>query len=454
LDFIGGDAVDAPELHDNSRVKFLNLRDQRPDAPAVAKVLRVLRYYARLIAYATNTKPKLFHILWNNKFELFDRTVLMVYYRLLGKRLVFTAHNVNAGNRDGNDSWLNRITLRIQYRLVDHIFVHTRKMKEQLQATFGVPDRKVTVIPFGINNTVPNTELTPEQARQKLGLSSKEKVLLFFGNIMPYKGLEYLVTAFTHLALSPHCLTNGEDIPLRSLPSRSIMKAGGERAGVRIPRTGFAHSTPELTTADVGSPSPGGEGKGEGERIDLIPERFTERCSENSQLSTANSQLSDSYRLIIAGAPKSKPAACEEYWQRIKAQMETSEARHQILQCIEYVPDEETELYFKAADALVLPYTEIFQSGVLFLGYSFGLPVLAADVGSLKDEIIEGQTGFVFRPRDSVDLAKVIERYFASDLYRNLASHREQIREYANERYSWAKVSDITRRVYGELLAN
>ena len=41
-------------------------------------------------------------------------------------------------------------------------------------------------------------------------------------------------------------------------------------------------------------------------------------------------------------------------------------------------PDEETELYFKAADVLILPYTHVFQSGVLFLGYSFGLPAIAA----------------------------------------------------------------------------
>ena len=62
-------------------------------------------------------RPKLFHILWNNKFQFFDRTLLMLYYRLLGKKIAFTAHNVNAGKRDSNDSWLNRLSLKIQYRL-------------------------------------------------------------------------------------------------------------------------------------------------------------------------------------------------------------------------------------------------------------------------------------------------------------------------------------------------
>ena len=70
-----------------------------------------------------------------------------------------------------------------------------------------------------------------------------------------------------------------------------------------------------------------------------------------------------------------------------------------------FILDDETELYLKAADVLVLPYRYIYQSGVLFLGHSFGLPVIAADVGCLKDEIVEGQTGFIFRPEDPVDLA-------------------------------------------------
>ena len=62
----------------------------------------------------------------------------------------------------------------------------------------------------------------------------------------------------------------------------------------------------------------------------------------------------------------------------------------------------------------------MFQSGVLFLGYSFGLPAIAADVGSLKKEIIEGKTGFVFRAQDSSDLARKIDEYFKSELFSNL----------------------------------
>ena len=121
--------------------------------------------------------------------EIFDRTLLLMYYRVLGKRLVFTVHNVNAGKRDGNDGFLNRLTLRIQYRLVDHLFVHTERMKRELMLDFGVSPEKVSVIPFGINSTVPDTALTRAEARQRLGLDASHKTILFFGNIAPYKGL-------------------------------------------------------------------------------------------------------------------------------------------------------------------------------------------------------------------------------------------------------------------------
>ena len=146
-----------------------------------------------------------------------------------------------------------------------------------------------------------------------------------------------------------------------------------------------------------------------------------------------------------------KPKRSEDYWNQIQLTIALQGARHRIIERIEYIPDEETELYFKAADVLILPYTRVFQSGVLFLGYSFGLPAIAADVGGLKEEIIEGETGLVCKPQDSSDLANAIRRYFGSELFSKLDRRRPQIKQYANERYSWDKVATITTLVYSNL---
>lgn len=364
FDFIGSNEVDGPELHQSPLVRFLNwLGDQRRDISSFGRKLRVLTYYGRLVRYVFTDAPKVFHILWNwhNKLELLDRTLLLLCYRLFGKRIAFTAHNVNVARRDGHDTFVNRLTLRIQYRLVDHLFVHTEQMKQELRSDFGVPAHKISVIPFGINSTVPNTALTSIDARQRVGLSATHKAVLFFGKIAPYKGLEYLVDAIAVLA-----------------------------------------------------------------------------------------QTDPEYRLLIVGQLKN--FAAYSYWEEIQQRITRLGLRSNVIERIEYVPDEETEIYFKAADVLVLPYTQIFQSGVLFLGYNFGLPVIASDVGSFKEDIVEGGTGFVCKPRDSVDLAKNIETYFSSELYQQLATRRREIRDFANDRHSWTKVGDITRAVYAKLV--
>jgi glycosyltransferase involved in cell wall biosynthesis len=340
-------------------LNFLTLRGSlRPDVSLIDKIARISLYYFRLVGYSATARSRIFHILWNNRFELFDRTLLMGLYRVLGKKVVLTAHNVNMRRRDADDSAVNRFTLRIQYRLANHIFVHTESMKREVISAFGVPAARVTTVAFGLNNAVPNTELTSAEARQALGIGGTEKVILFFGRIRPYKGLEYLIDAFG-----------------------------------RLPRVG------------------------------------------------------QEYRLVIAG----QADMADPYWASVVDQIRKDDIGG-ILLNPEFIPDREVEIYFKAADVLVLPYRSIYQSGILFLALSFGLPVLASDVGSLRDDIVEGRNGCVFKPEDAADLANTIERYVNSDLCAHLDQRRTEIKSEAARRHSWEAAARTTMNVYAQLL--
>jgi glycosyltransferase involved in cell wall biosynthesis len=77
--------------------------------------------------------------------------------------------------------------------------------------------------------------------------------------------------------------------------------------------------------------------------------------------------------------------------------------------------------------------------------------VIATDVGSFREEIVECRTGFLCRPGDPLDLARAIETYFGSDLYRNPDRTREEIKNHANIHHSWAAVAELTRNVYAKL---
>jgi glycosyltransferase involved in cell wall biosynthesis len=360
VDVVGSDEIDSPKFHSSPNLRFLNFRPGKTtNASFASKLGKLVVYYAKLMGYAASSRPKVLHILWNNKVEWFDRTILMLYYKMSGKRVAFTAHNVNQARRDSKDSWLNRTTLRIQYRLCDHIFVHTQKMKSELCRDFGVAEGAVTILPFPVNIAFPETDLTSSEAKRRLGLEEDERAVLFFGRIVPYKGIEYLLDAF-----------------------RLLVASNGAK-----------------------------------------------------------------YRLIIAGEPKK---GAEEYLHAIEQSVEKNFDKRQVILKMEFIPDREMELYFKAADVLALPYKEIFQSGILYLAYSFGLPVVATDVGSFRDEIAEGNTGFLCQPDDAAELAKAIERYFASELYRNLAVRRAEIRDYVNSTHSWDTVADLTCSAYAK----
>ena len=359
VEFVGSEELDSPELQTTPGLRFLNLRARRKRSD-FENAWNLLLYYVRLISYAVRPGPGIFHILWNNRIEYFDRTLLMLFYKAQGKRVLLTAHNVNQRKRDSNDSLLNRLTLKIQYRLVDHIFVHTQKMSEELIEEFGVPKSAITILRHPINNAFPDTALTPAEAKQRLGIQHSERTLLFLGRIAPYKGLEYLLDAFDRLG------------------------------------------TPGV-----------------------------------------------SYRLIIAGQLKK---GTEGYSQEIDRLIGTAARREQILFENRFIPDEKMELYLKAADVMVLPYTEIFQSGVLFLSFTFGLPVIAADVGSFHEDVVETRTGLLFRPRDPVDLVRAIETYFTGDLFSNLGECRAEIRSYFWQHHSWNAVAQATQRAYAQLM--
>jgi D-inositol-3-phosphate glycosyltransferase len=360
VDYLAGDSVkNAPVLR-GDHVTFHNLRGSAdPDVPIREKILRVLKYYGRLLRYAAATDAKVFHILWLNRFIYLDRTLLILYYKALGKRLVFTSHNVNAGSRDGTDSLLNRLTLRFMYRRLDHIIVHTERMKQQLLEEFGVREGNVTALPCGINDMVSATDVTRAEARSRLGLGENERVALFFGVITPYKGLETLLQA-----MAEHPLGRG------------------------------------------------------------------------------------TMKVIIAGKVD---RGFEDYGHELREMIEERNLRDRIVDRIGFVPDRDVEIYFKAADVLVLPYKFIYQSGVLFLALRFGLPVIASDVGSLRDYVKEDRTGFVFRPGDADDLAHTIERYFESPLFLDLERTRAEIIRYAEREYSWDAIGRKTAAIYGAL---
>ena len=124
-------------------------------------------------------------------------------------------------------------------------------------------------------------------------------------------------------------------------------------------------------------------------------------------LIAAMSLLDESYQLIIAG---------ESYgdFGKYRQAIDCSPACSRIRVLNRYITDDEVPLLFSAADLLVTPYRSATQSGVIPIAYHFDLPVLATDVGGLKENIERSGTGLVCLPTIE-SLSEGVQKFFQSD---------------------------------------
>lgn len=152
-------------------------------------------------------------------------------------------------------------------------------------------------------------------------------------------------------------------------------------------------------------------------------------------------------RLKILVAGKYWKNSGEEY-QRIIDELKIAD---QIRLDIGYVPDELVDAYYNAADVVVLPYREIFQSGVLLMAMSYQVPVICSAIPGMLDILEEGVNGLTFPRDDHHILARQVIRVLkdsalASSLADNAFNH-------IKVKHDWNEIGRLTRDCYASLLS-
>ena len=84
--------------------------------------------------------------------------------------------------------------------------------------------------------------------------------------------------------------------------------------------------------------------------------------------------------------------------------------RDRVLVVDRFVPNEEVPPYFQAADSIVLFYETATPSGVESLSYNFKLPAVATRVGHFPETITDGYNGYLAKPNDLADMARVMNK--------------------------------------------
>ena len=131
-------------------------------------------------------------------------------------------------------------------------------------------------------------------------------------------------------------------------------------------------------------------------------------------------------KLVVAG---------EFYANREKYESMVSSLRieNQLYWHTDFIPDAKIADYFSAADAVILPYKASTQSGVTQIAFYYDLPIIATNVGGIK-EMVEGNTHGLIVDANAQSISKGILNFYAND---NREIYRQNIaRDKSN--YSWA----------------
>ena len=111
--------------------------------------------------------------------------------------------------------------------------------------------------------------------------------------------------------------------------------------------------------------------------------------------------------------------------------------------------DEIKEL-FNWADVLVLPYVEASQSGVLQLGFAFGMPAVVSDAGGLPDVITHGENGLIAPTRNAAAFASNIIRLLTDNKLReHIISNVITCRDTT---YNWDHIFNAILDVYNNVI--
>ena len=275
---------------------------------------------------------------------------LMILLKLFGKLIVFTPHDIIHNKRYP----LSRVITSLQYRIADRIIVHKKVNVETIVNGFNINPGKIRIIPHGGYEYFVNSKITKTYARKTLGFNEDYKIVLFFGNIKPDKGVDILIKAMP--------------IIRQKIDNVRLVIAG----------------------------------------------RLTGGLSEQWLIGELN-------KYSITDIVSTKP---------------------------EFIPDDAVTLYYMASDIVVLPYTEISESGVLRYAQTCGRGVVCSDLQEFQDTVVHEKTGYLYRNRNYLDLAEQVTNAFLNNEYEEIG---ENARRVVAQDYCWSNISVLTRDLYGEI---
>jgi glycosyltransferase involved in cell wall biosynthesis len=228
--------------HNFRVVKLLRLWDPRgnkarnPLLRRIRRGLRGARYIAewtRLLLYLRKERPDV--VVFGKihfGFELYFLRTL----RAWGLKLAAVVHDVrNYDTRPSSKAVVQNSRQQIEqytriYRQFSALFVHDHSSYDDFLSLYDIPAERVHEIPMATNELLLEVvpDRTCEQLQQEFNVKPDQPVVLFFGTVSRYKGVQTLIEAFpaVHLATGARLVIAG--FPAKEVDPTALRKRTAE----------------------------------------------------------------------------------------------------------------------------------------------------------------------------------------------------------------------------------
>jgi len=143
------------------------------------------------------TIPLSFLLLGILKFFL-KKKIIITFHGVISQKKI-TKDFIESNNLKGSP-YLMKMVFKLYYRLtmffLDTVIVHEKYFSDILKKEYKYK-KNIIVIPHGVENF--KQTLTKEKARELLGIDKRKKVILYFGFLAGYKGIDLLIKGFSLL---------------------------------------------------------------------------------------------------------------------------------------------------------------------------------------------------------------------------------------------------------------
>ncbi len=177
-----------------------DLKDDNTYPPMNLETVHIRRHLAWYNPFswfyeALFTKACLLHAQWWS-LPLFPiYFTISLIYRLKGKPVIFTVHNVLPHDKSPIYTNLSRLL----FQSGNHFIVHTEIGRQQMIEHYKISPDKLSVIPHGDLGFHVNHRADRQKIRKEMGLGDQEKIILLFGAIRPYKGIDVAIRALPEI---------------------------------------------------------------------------------------------------------------------------------------------------------------------------------------------------------------------------------------------------------------